>query len=214
MRIIKEAEDRKNEILDVAEKLFANKGFDGTSTNEILEAAGIARGTLYYHFKSKEDIMDALIHRHSIRLLNAANEIAKDKSTPVHQRIIHAVMALKMDQSGQEVVEHIHRPQNALMHQKVQSTILNGLTPILTEIIREGIAQGLFNTPYPYECMEMLIAYAGTVFDGDMIDMTEQQRASRAQALIFNIERLLGVETGAFAFAAQLFGGGAEGRHE
>ena len=63
MRTIKEAEVRKNEILDVAEKLFAVKGFDGTSTNEILEKTGIARGTLYYHFKSKEDILDGVIIR-------------------------------------------------------------------------------------------------------------------------------------------------------
>ena len=63
MRIIKEAEVRKNEILDVAEELFAVKGFDGTSTNDILEKAGIARGTLYYHFKSKEEIMMAVAEK-------------------------------------------------------------------------------------------------------------------------------------------------------
>ena len=54
MRVVKEAEERKNEILDVAERLFGEKGFDNTSTNDILEEIGIARGTLYYHFKSKE----------------------------------------------------------------------------------------------------------------------------------------------------------------
>ncbi len=47
---------RKNEILDAAEELFALKGFDGTSINDTLEKAGIARGMLYYHFKSKEDV--------------------------------------------------------------------------------------------------------------------------------------------------------------
>ena len=75
MRIVKEAEERKNEILDVAENLFMKKGFDGTSTNDILQAVGIARGTLYYHFKSKEDIMDALIHRMSESLLMKASRI-------------------------------------------------------------------------------------------------------------------------------------------
>ena len=53
MRIVKEANVRKNEILDVAERLFGTKGFDGTSTTDILNEIGIARGTLYYHFKSK-----------------------------------------------------------------------------------------------------------------------------------------------------------------
>ena len=52
MRVVKEAEERKNEILDVAERLFGTKGFDGTSTGDILNEIGIAWGTLYYHFKS------------------------------------------------------------------------------------------------------------------------------------------------------------------
>lgn len=211
MRIIKDADQRKNEILDAAETLFTLKGFDKTSTNEILEAVGIARGTLYYHFKSKEDIMDALIERHTSRLLKAAKDIAEDKGKPVYERIIQSVRALKMNQSGNEVLEHIHRPQNALMHQKVQKTIINGLTPILAGIIREGIEDNLFHTPYPYECVEMLVVYASTVFDGDMLDINQQEYASRAQALIFNVERLLGVESGTLSFASQIFEKEAEG---
>lgn len=205
MRVIKDADQRKNEILDAAETLFTLKGFDRTSTNEILEAVGIARGTLYYHFKSKEDIMDALIERHTSRLLKAAKDIAEDKGKPVYDRIIQSVKALKMNQSGNEVLEHIHRPQNALMHQKVQKTILNGLTPILAGIIREGIEDNLFHTPYPYECVEMLVVYASTVFDGDMLDVNQQEYVSRAQALIFNVERLLGVESGTLSFSSQIF---------
>ncbi len=50
MRVVKEAEERRNEILDVAQRLFTAKGFDNTSTNDILNEIGIARGTLYYHF--------------------------------------------------------------------------------------------------------------------------------------------------------------------
>ncbi|MBE5976953.1 TetR/AcrR family transcriptional regulator [Lacrimispora xylanisolvens] len=211
MRVIKDADQRKNEILDAAETLFTLKGFDKTSTNEILEAVGIARGTLYYHFKSKEDIMDALIERHTSRLLKAAKEIAEDKGKPVYDRIIQSVRALKINQSGNEVLEHIHRPQNALMHQKVQKTILNGLPPILTGIIREGIEDNLFHTPYPYECVEMLVVYASTVFDGDMLDINQQEYASRAQAFIFNVERLLGVESGTLSFASQIFEEETEG---
>ena len=51
MRVVKEAKERRNEILDVAERLFATKGFDNTSTNDILDEVGIARGNLYYNFK-------------------------------------------------------------------------------------------------------------------------------------------------------------------
>lgn len=86
MRIVKEAEERKNEILDVAERLFGTKGFDNTSTNDILNEIGIARGTLYYHFKSKEDILDAMIERMSRQLIKKAADIFNQKDIPVLQR--------------------------------------------------------------------------------------------------------------------------------
>ncbi|GAA0375605.1 TetR/AcrR family transcriptional regulator [Paenibacillus motobuensis] len=207
MRVVKDAEERRNEILDAANELFAQKGFDGTSTNDILEKVGIARGTLYYHFKSKEDIMDALIERYSVRLIGAAQEIAVDKSTPVVERIIRVIMALNIsDGSSQEIMEHIHKPQNALMHQKIQKVLINGVTPILADIIREGITQGLFNTPFPYECMEMVMIYANTIFDDDMVPMTNEELAHRAQALVYNIERLLGAESGSLMQVMQMFG--------
>ncbi|MEH6943644.1 TetR/AcrR family transcriptional regulator [Bacillus sp. JJ722] len=211
MRVIKKAEERRTEILDAADELFGQKGFDGTSTNDILEKVGIARGTLYYHFKSKEDIMDALIDRYNVYLLGAAQEIATDKSIPVVERIIRVVMALNISgrsESGKEIIEHIHKPQNALMHQKIQKVIINGVPSILTGIVREGIEQGLFTTPFPYECIEMIVVYANTVFDDDMVNITNEERTSRIQAFIFNIERLLGAECGSLSCMMQMFGNG------
>ncbi|MFU1795264.1 TetR/AcrR family transcriptional regulator [Paenibacillus azoreducens] len=215
MRVVKKAEERRNEILDAADELFSQKGFDGTSTNDILEKVGIARGTLYHHFKSKEDIMDALIERYNVRLLGAAEEIAADKSIPVVERIIHVVMALNISGgSSNEIMDHIHKPQNALMHQKIQKVIINSVTPILTGIIREGLEQGLFNTPFPYECMEMVVIYANTVFDDDMVQMTNEERILRIQAFVFNIERLLGVESGSLMHIMKVFGNGNRGIDE
>ena len=207
----KEAMERRNEILDAADELFGQKGFDGTSTNDILEKVGIARGTLYYHFKSKEDIMDALIERYNTQILGSAKEIASNKNIPVHERIVRVVMALNISGgNGKEIIDHIHKPQNALMHQKIQKVIINGLPPILTEIIREGIEEGLFSTPYPYECMEMIVAYTNTVFDDDMVDLTDEERAARIPAFIFNVERLLGVESGSLMYMMKMFGNGGE----
>ncbi|MNJ52513.1 hypothetical protein D3C77_478530 [compost metagenome] len=108
--------------------------------------------------------------------------------------------------SSKEIMEHIHRPQNALMHQKIQKVIINGVPPILTEIIREGIEQGMFNTPFPYECMEMVVIYANTVFDDDMVALTEEERLSRMLAFICNVERLLGAESGSLGDVLNMFG--------
>ena len=159
--------------------------------------------------------MDALMDRYNIRLLDGAREIAADKSIPVVERIIRVVMALNISGgSSKEIMEHIHKPQNALMHQKIQKIIINGVTPILTEIIREGIEQGLFSTPFPYECMEMVVIYANTVFDDDMVPMTNEERVSRMLAFVCNVERLLGAESGSLMDVMQMFGGGEESGHE
>lgn len=210
MRIVKEAEERKNEILDAADVLFSQKGFDGTSTADILEKVGIARGTLYYHFKSKEDIMDALIERSTAVFLRAAQKAA-DQNIPVIDRIVNVILSNHLQGDyDKEMLSHMHSPQNALMHQKTQKAVLKNLTPILADIIREGVEQGVFKTPFPYECMEMILTYAMIAFDDDdTIEMTEETRVSRIEAFIFNVERLLDVESGSFTPAMmRIFNGG------
>ena len=194
MRVVKEAEERKNEILDVAERLFGTKGFDGTSTGDILNEIGIARGTLYYHFKSKEDILDAMIGRMTGSLVAKASEIAKDKDVPVLQRLTRMMMALNVDGNlGHEIMAQVHKPQNALMHQKMQEQLLAGVNPIVTGLIEEGIAQGLCRTDYPAEVAEMTLLYSNTVFDA-LAEHSEEERQRKIAAFIYNLERLLGME--------------------
>ena len=198
MRIVKEAEVRREEILDAAEKLFAARGFDNTSTGDILDAVGIARGTLYYHFKSKEDILDGVIQRITGQLMQEAGEIVRQKELPVLERLTKAILSLNVESKiGYEIMEQVHRPQNALMHQKMQTTLLAGIKPILTELVEEGIEQGIFLTRYPESAVEMTILYANTAFDElNMAGLNPQQRERKIAGFIYNAERLMGMAEG------------------
>ena len=199
MRIVKEAGERKNEILDAAEELFATKGYEQTSTGDILDRVGIARGTLYYHFKSKEDILDALIERMNNTLIAGAKKEAQDQSLPVVERIVRTILSLNMDSGdatiGHEVLQQVHKPQNALMHQKMQQSLLDGVVPVLADLVEEGNARGIFHAEYPLETTEMLVLYSVTVFD-DRFQQTHEQLMKRVRAFIYNTEKLLGAETG------------------
>ncbi len=214
MRVIKDADVRKNEILDVAEELFNLNGFDATTISAIIEKAGIARGTVYYHFKSKEDVLDALIERHCERLLAEAKEIAADSSLPVMERLIQTLMSMNGDKEGTPsvITQQMHRPQNALMHQKTHETMLEAIPPILMGIIEDGIKEGIFNTPYPYESLEMVVAHVNTVFDDYAEKLTGKELLKRIRAFIFNLERLFGAAPGSFDSVNALFnkGGGAD----
>ena len=202
MRIVKDAAERKNEILDAAAELFAAKGYEETSTGDILDRVGIARGTLYYHFKSKEDILDALIERINGMLIERAKKAAEDQSVPVVERIVRTIMSLNVNSDeaaiGHEVLEQVHKPQNALMHQKMQQSLLDGVVPILSGLIEEGNAQGVFHAEYPRETTELLVLYPVTIFD-DCFLQTSEQLKKRIEAYVHNTEKLLGAKAGSIA---------------
>lgn len=200
MRVVKEAAERRKEILDVAEELFVTKGYDKTSTNDILDRIGIARGTLYYHFKSKEDILNAIIERINSSLIARASTIASDTSLPVIERFVMTIAGLKVDSDiGNEIIDQVHKPQNALMHQKMQKNLIEGIVPVIVRLVEEGKAQGIFNMEYPAETIEMLIIYSGTVFDDDYDQPGENadiRPDQRIEAFLYNTERLLGAKEG------------------
>ena len=196
MRIVKPAEERKNEILDVAEQLFAEKGFDNASTNDIINRIGIARGTLYHHFGSKEEILDALVERMTRESIARARAIVSDKSRPLLDRLSGSVMALSIDMgAGPEVFEQIHKPQNALLHQKMQERLISGVVPLISELIKEGNEEGIFNSAYPDEAAEMIILYSNTAFD-ELAGLSPEQVNRKSAAFICHTERILGAAEG------------------
>ena len=194
----KEAEERKKEILDIAAELFTTKGYDNTSTSDILDRVGIARGTIYYHFKSKEEILDTLIDRMTQGIVhNVKAALSCEASAP--QKIMSFIGATRVDSAiGKEITDQAHKPQNALMHQKMMNSLLAELTPIAAGIIKDGMKEGSFSTNYPEETAEMLLIYSSIVFD-DMNEMTKAEQEKKAAGFVFNMERLLGVKSGGLA---------------
>ena len=175
--------------------MFGTKGFDSTSTSDILNEIGIARGTLYYHFKSKEEILDAMISRMMTRMLEKAKAIAAQKNIPVLQRLTMMMLSLQVSDGNfeQELLKQMHKPQNALMHQKMEKSLLSGINPIIADLIKEGVEQGICQTDYPEEAAEMTFLYVNTVFD-DLMEHSEEEKQRKIAAFIYNLERLLNME--------------------
>ena len=196
MRHEKRGDARKKEILDTAEQLFASNGFDNTSTNDIINAIGIARGTLYHHFTSKEDILDSVIDRINDTLMRDAKKIAEDKQIPLLDRLTDSIRALNVDSRiGEEVLIQVHKPQNALLHQKMQEKLLSGIVPIIADLIEEGNSEGIFHSPYPKEAAEMLMIYSNIAFD-EVAVMSPEVRIQKIHAFICHAERIMGTEEG------------------
>lgn len=201
MRIVKSAQERKKEILDVAEQLFAEKGFDHASTNDIIARIGIARGTLYHHFASKEEILDALVERLTQEGLERAKIIIADQTMSLYQRLTQAILALNIrSEAKAEVFEQIHKPQNALLHQKMQERLLSGVVPLLTKLIEEGNESHLFAARYPSDAAEMIMIYSSIAFD-ENAGLSPEVLERKKSAFIYHTERILGAAEGSFETA-------------
>ena len=201
MRIVKTAEERKNEILDVAEQLFAEKGFDNASTNDIINRIGIARGTLYHHFGSKEEILDAIVERMTHEKIAQASAIIADRGCPLLERLTKSMLALNVDsEAGTEVLEQMHRPQNALLHQKMQERVIGGVVPLVARLVEEGNGTGLFNTKYPTDAAEMIVIYSNIAFD-ELAGLSPAEMKKKSRAFIYHTERILGAKEGSLSRA-------------
>ncbi|WP_139991813.1 TetR/AcrR family transcriptional regulator [Paenibacillus paridis] len=207
MRTLKEPEERKNEILDTAEALFHSKGYDKTTINDILKEIGIAKGTFYYYFKSKEEVMDAIVVRIVDSGVLAAKEIAANASLTVHEKFLYIMLAQKpaSNSSKSQLIETLHDVNNAQMHQKSLSETVRKLTPILQEVTEQGIQEKLFATPYPREAIELLLVTAVTLFDEGIFNWQPQELSQKIAGFIHAMETLLGAEKGSFAYVARLF---------
>ena len=199
MRTVKEPEIRRNEIIDAAEKIFAAKGFEKATINDILTSISIAKGTFYYYFKSKEEVLDAIISRRNEAGLERAKIIAENPKLSPVQKIIAAAMAQQpQSKAEEEFIPVLHEPANALFHQKTLTDCIIRLSPVFADIVKEGIEQGVFSTSYPSESVEILLIAGLIIFDYDYFHWNKKQQAARIPAFLCGMERILGAKEGGF----------------
>lgn len=130
----------KRKIFETSMKLFATKGYDATSIEEITATVGVAKGTLYYHFSSKEEIFNFLIEE-GIKLLQNSIDI----KTAKHENYIDKIKAIVLIQikivSKYEDIITILLSQfwgNEERNKNCQKLVYNYISKI-EKIVQEGI---------------------------------------------------------------------------
>lgn len=207
MKSIKEGEVRKREILIAARDLFIRKGYDQTSVNDILRVVDIAKGTFYYYFKSKEEVLEAIILDIVEDGARRAEQILEDKSIPLVNRIMMAIMAQAPEFEGSEEIKvELHKVENAKLEQLYQKEMLQRMTKVLKESVLEGIEQDIFHTEYPTECIESILLLGHLMFDCNIFEWEKEEYPKKIEAFLCNIEKIIGTEEGAFKNFLQMFG--------
>lgn len=197
---------KKEQILDISFSLFLEKGYDNTSISDIVTSLDIARGTLYYHFESKEAIMDAIIEQSVKEIVEKVEKMVFKKDLSVYEKIffLFSTTSMKRKSGGDLMIDYLNQPQNALLHEKSNSSLIQKISPLLGKIIEEGVEEGLFDNAFPFETAEIILAMIVGFLDPHYENMDESDLVRRTESLLYNMERILGAKEGSLAILKEL----------
>ena len=202
-RIVKKANERKKEIITAARELFREKGQENVTMQELMDKLKIAKGTIYHHFSSKEDLLEAIVEDLVDEELQKKKKLLKSS----HCRDLSALGKLRvlvtqdtMAEDNEAILEALHHHENAAMHAKQLGKYLIELAPVFASVIAEGHEEGVFRTDYPLECAEFMLAGVQFLTDLGFYPWDEAQLHRRMKAFPFLIESLLNAPEGSFAF--------------
>ena len=191
---MKKGEKRKQDLIQIAYRLFITRGYEHTSVDEIIAEAGIAKGTYYYYFESKEQMLEDVIGM----MLQSETEKAEavlhtDLSVP--EKIAGIIASIHPAQEEQTIEDALHRPENVLMHNKARERIFDLVVPILSRAAEEGAEQGLFHCDYIPERVREILILSSDLFDGHTPFST-----AVIDVFIDTVEKILGAEPGTMGF--------------
>jgi AcrR family transcriptional regulator len=213
MRTIKNPRERKKEFLDIARKLFFTKGYEQTSVDEIIKEVGLSKGSFYYYFKSKEDLLDELTRELSLQILAKIKEIVNrddmDAIIKLNEFFAEAaVIKLENIKLIKTLLKVLCDDRNVYFRYKIYQKNTDIIAPEFLKIILQGIREETFNTPYPLESSRMIFELANNLteriaklileFDEKPENFQKLQKEYNNYQLA--IERILGAKEGTINF--------------
>lgn len=159
---------KREQILDSMQELLEEKNAKAISVSDIAKNAGIGKGSIYYYFKSKEEILDAVIERSYSEAIKNAEALAKNQEIDALTKmeiIFQTCRESSMELSRREVDNYMERQQSALVHQQYIYIMIRNLRPILSDIIKQGNEEGSICCKSPDEVAEIVLILLTIKFD-------------------------------------------------
>jgi len=155
--------EKRNAILDVAQRYITTKGYEQMTTQDILEALQISRGAFYHYFESKQALLEALVERIGEQAEQLLLPIVSDREMPAQDKLLRVFAVLNQyKQANLDLIFVFLRiwyaDENALFRHKLYQARLTRLTPLLSQIIQQGVEEGVFTTPFPDQAARTILS--------------------------------------------------------
>lgn len=193
-RIVKDPEIRRKEIIDAAYNLFEEIGYENTSVENIINQANIAKGTFYYYFKTKKDLLNEIVKQISETIYSLIEEVSKSESLSVMEKLSYIFADSKKDTiTKSKVMSTIHNAENRELQEKLNIYYIEEIIPLITSVFNQGYDENLWSKKMSLPNMQIILGGTQFVLDSGLFTWDNQQR----KEFFFEIEKLLECMVGA-----------------
>jgi AcrR family transcriptional regulator len=197
-RISKDPETRRAELMDAAEQLFNEQGFNRTSVDDIVQRVGVAKGLFYYYFKSKDELVKAMVDRMWEKAERDLMAIVEDPGLTALEKFERYARAnQERKRTKTHYIDVLEGERNVALVHWMEEEGIRRTAPLLTAIVEQGVREGVFDTEYPQEAVEFVMRGAMMLLTGDLED--EHVAMRRQLAYLEFWERVLGAGPGTLA---------------
>lgn len=155
-RVTKQPDERKQEIITASRKLFCEQGFDKTTIADISSYLNVAQGLVYHYFRSKTDILYAVVDEISVeRVQSIEKEILEYKGTAIECLRLLLRNAYESIQEKEKLISSLKDNQGVLEYIRMRRIVLS--SPILTKLIEKGNADKSWVCNYPKESADFIL---------------------------------------------------------
>ena len=174
----KNPEETVHLILDVAYRLFMEKGYAYTSSQDIIDnLGGLSKGAIYHHFKSKEDILIAVIQKMTVQSNQLLANI-RDRSDLNGKEKLKTIFKASISRPVQEEIfataPNFHNNSKFLVG-LLQDTMEEAAPNYILPIIEQGIEDGSIQTDYPKQLAELIMLTANVWMNPMIFEDTEEE---------------------------------------
>lgn len=200
-RTIKEPEVRKAEILHAAEKLFKQYGYEKTPIDSIIKEAGIAKGTFYYYFKSKKDILDAMVEQARSKLTTHFSSIIEAGNLTGLQKLEKMLRGPEKNHIASTVtMEAIHQPENRELQEKLTIESVKMIAPLLALAFKQGHDEGVFASAPSVESIQVILAGSEFILSAGLFQLSKTEEKAYLTAIQHTLELLAGAKPNSLHF--------------
>ncbi|MDQ8691963.1 TetR/AcrR family transcriptional regulator [Streptococcus sp. IsoGale022] len=171
----------REKILNTATQLFIQKGSEKTSMQDIAQTAGISKGAIYHHFKSKDEIVLAVIRSRQELMEEEMKQWFKATENLTGREQLQAILKSNLESQTARAIDGIvdEYEQDAGFILTMMRDNLRIGAPLVSNIIKKGMADGSIQTQYPDQTAEVFLLLVNfwmneTVFESDPEKLPER----------------------------------------